>query len=276
MKQGRNWLFIHLSPEVRGDCRFSLSFRSFKAGKLEGGLDQVIAEARENQVKHMLCVGIDMNNAADVKAIASRYEGVYASVGVHPLDIENAATEEQLLEEADHEKVVAIGETGLDYYYSKDSMDVQKDSLIMHLKIAKQLKLPVIIHTRDAKEDTLAILEEHACKESVGVLHCFTEDWDMAQRAMEMGFYISFSGIVTFKNAKELQEVALKMPLDRMLVETDSPYLTPTPYRGKPNYPKYTRQVAEFIAELRGLSVEAVAEQTTRNFFKLFSKAIEI
>lgn len=243
---------------------------SFQSG---GSLDQVIAEAHECGVKHMLCVGIDMNNAPTVKQIAEQYDTVYASVGVHPLDVENTASREELVAAAQHPKVVAIGETGLDYYYSEESKPVQQDSLILHLDVAKALDLPVIIHTRDAKEDTLALLEAHACKESAGVLHCFTEDWDMAQRAMELGFYISFSGIVTFKNAKALQEVALNMPLERMLVETDSPYLTPTPYRGKANFPKYTREVAEFIAVLRGESVEVIAEQTTENFFRLFSRA---
>ena len=245
-----------------------------KLEKLETGhLDEVINGAVDRGVEKMLCVGIDMGNAEAVKAIAEQYANVYASVGVHPCDVKEMITAEQLIETANHPKVVAIGETGLDYYYSDDSKDVQKESLAMHLQVAKQLQLPIIIHTRDAKEDTLALLEQHACRDNVGVLHCFTEDWDMAKRAMDIGFYVSFSGIVTFKNAKELQEVALNMPMDRILVETDSPYLTPTPYRGKPNFPKYTREVAEFIAELKGIDFETFAQQTTDNFHRLFPKA---
>ncbi len=236
-------------------------------------LDQVMLEAAEQGVDHMLCIGIDMNNAEAVKHIAANYPHVYASVGVHPLDVESLVDEETLVACANHPKVVAIGETGLDYYYSKDTIDVQKKSLIMHLDVAKQLALPVIIHTREAKEDTLALLKTHACRKHAGVLHCFTEDLDMALQAIDLGFYISFSGIVTFKTAESLQSVAKAIPLERMLVETDSPYLAPVPFRGKPNFPKHTRQVAEFIAELRGESLEAIAKATTNNFFALFDKA---
>lgn len=235
-------------------------------------LEQVISEAKANAVTHMLCIGIDMGNADAVKQIAEKFDNVWASVGVHPLDIDEMINAGTLVKAADHPKVVAIGETGLDYYYSADNKAVQCENLAMHLDVAAQLELPVVIHTRNAKQDTLDLLRQHA-GEKAGVLHCFTEDWDMAKKAMDMGFYISFSGIVTFKNAKDLQEVARKLPLDRMLVETDSPYLTPVPYRGKPNYPKHTRHVAEFIADLKGESLEAVAEQTTANFFRLFDRA---
>lgn len=245
-----------------------------KLEKLESGsLDQVIEEALAADVSHMLCVGIDANNAADVKRIADTYAPVFASVGVHPLDIENAVTAEQLVQLADHRKVVAIGETGLDYYYSAENKQLQQDSFVMHLQVANQLGLPTIVHTRDAREDTIALLDAHASKEAAGVLHCFTESWEMAKAALDLGFYISFSGIVTFKNAKELQDVAQKVPLDRMLVETDSPYLTPVPNRGKPNFPKYTRDVAAFIAQLRGETLETIAQQTTNNFFSLFNRA---
>lgn len=244
-----------------------------KLDKLENPtLEQVVHEARESAVTHMLCIGIDMNNAGTVKQIAEQFDNVWASVGVHPLDVEQMIAAETLVQEADHPKVVAIGETGLDYYYSADNKAVQCESLAMHLDVASQLELPVIIHTRHAKQDTLDLLRRHA-GDKKGVLHCFTEDWDMARQAIDLGFYISFSGIVTFKNAKDLQEVAKKVPLERMLVETDSPYLTPTPYRGKPNYPKHTRQVAEFIAELRQIPLESVAEHTTGNFFRLFERA---
>ena len=236
-------------------------------------LDDVIRESAERGIEKMLCVGIDRENANAVKKIAERYPNVYASVGVHPLDVKDLISADELITMADHPRVVAIGETGLDYYYSQESKSVQQESLAMHLQVAKQLKLPVIIHTRDAREDTLAILQEHACRESAGVMHCFTETWEMAQAAIELGFYISFSGIVTFKNATDLQEVARKVPLERMLVETDSPYLAPVPYRGKPNFPKFTREVAEFIAQLKGVSYETIAEQTTDNFHRLFYKA---
>lgn len=241
-----------------------------KTGK---SLDTVIDEAKSRGVDYMLCVGIDMKNADTVKNIAGSYSNVYASVGVHPLDIETATDRETLLFQANHPKVVAIGETGLDYHYSTETKALQRESLIMHLEVAKELALPVIIHTREAKEDTLQLLEAHACKQSAGVLHCFTEDQDMALRAIELGFYISFSGIVTFKNAESLQAVAKTIPLERMLVETDSPYLTPVPFRGKPNFPAHTRDVAEFIADLRGISLETLASETTRNFFTLFNRA---
>ncbi len=246
-----------------------------KLEKIESGtLDTVIQEAHDRGVTKMLCVGIDMQNAAAVKAIAEKYSNVYASVGVHPLDVKEMISAEELIAAANHPRVVAIGETGLDYYYSQDSKAVQHESLVMHLQVAKQLQQPVIIHTRDAREDTIAILKEHACRESVGVLHCFTESWEMAKAALDMGFYISFSGIVTFKNAVELQDVAKNVPLDRVLVETDSPYLAPTPFRGRPNFPKYTREVAEFVAQLKGVSYEQLAEQTTDNFHRLFKRAV--
>jgi len=239
-------------------------------------MQQVINDAHAEGVEHILCVGIDMNNAPVVKGIAEKFEQVYASVGVHPLDAESMISADTLIQAADHPKVVAIGETGLDYYYSKDNAAVQQENLVMHLQVAKQLDLPVIIHTRDAKQDTLDLLKQDACRERAGVLHCFTEDWDMAKQAIDLGFYISFSGIITFKNAQELKDVAKKVPLENMLVETDAPYLTPVPFRGKPNYPKHTRQVAEYIAELKQVPFEDVAKQTTDNFFKLFNKASKV
>lgn len=236
-------------------------------------LDTVIAEAVDAGVSHMLCVGIDEDNAETVKQIAKTYPNVFASVGVHPLDAKSCISATKLKSLADDAKVVAIGETGLDNYYSTDTAAIQKESFALHLEVAKELSLPSIVHTRDAKQDTLDIIKAHACTEHAGVLHCFTEDWAMAKAALDMGFYISFSGIVTFKNAKELQEVAKQVPLDRILVETDSPYLTPVPFRGRPNYPKFTRQVAECIADLRGESLSVVATHTTDNFFRLFNKA---
>ena len=239
-------------------------------------LDQVISDAFAVGVEHMLCIGIDKTNADAVKAIADQYENVFASVGVHPLDVENMMSADELIAAADHKKVVAIGETGLDNYYSKDSRAVQLESLEMHLQVAKHLQLPTVIHTREAQTDTIDLLKSYACTSKTGVLHCFTENWDMAKKALDLGFYISFSGIVTFKNAADLQEVARKTPMDRLLVETDSPYLTPVPFRGKPNYPRHVRDVAEFVADLQKMPLTAFAEQTTDNFFSLFNKATRI
>lgn len=242
-----------------------------KLGPYNGELAGAIQAAQDQGVSKMLCVAIDLENIQDVLDIAAAYPSVYASVGVHPLSIEcQAPSVEGLLELADNEKVVAIGETGLDYYYTADHAEEQQNRFVTQLEVSKQTQKPVIVHTRDAKNDTLAIIKEHCDQEVAGVLHCFTEDWDMAQKAMDMNFYISFSGIVTFKNAVELQEVAKKMPLDRMLIETDSPYLAPVPFRGKSNEPKYVPEVAKFLAGLKGTSVEEIANVTADNFNRLF------
>jgi TatD DNase family protein len=171
--------------------------------------------------------------------------------------------------------VVAIGETGLDYYYGRDSIARQQDGFRIHIAAARELGKPLIVHTRDAREDTLRILEREGAAEVGGVLHCFTEDWAMAERALALNFYISFSGIVTFKNAKQIQDVARRVPAERLLVETDSPYLAPTPHRGKSNHPAWVRHVAEFVAQLRGESLEQVAAVTTANYFRLFGALAE-
>ncbi len=245
-----------------------------KLDKYDGSLEAALDHARERGVGKMLCVGISLENRQAVVDLADQYHDVVSSVGVHPLDIERGlATREQLIEWGKHPKVVALGESGLDYYYSDESKLQQQESFVIHLEAAKQAELPVIVHTRDARKDTLDLIAEHGCRESAGVLHCFTESWDMAKAAMDMNYYISFSGIVTFKNAVELREVAEKMPLDRMLVETDSPYLAPVPYRGKPNEPAFVREVAEFLAELKGISTEDMIRITGENFHKLFNKA---
>jgi len=239
-----------------------------------GSLDEVIQDAKDNHVEFMLCVGIDKANAGAVKAIADEHDNVCASVGVHPCDVaDDVISTEELAKLADHDKVVAIGETGLDYHYTAESKTIQQESFALHLDVAKQLALPTIVHTREAKRDTLDLIAGHACRESAGVLHCFTEDIDMARAALDLGFYISFSGIVTFKNALELKDVAKYVPEDRLLVETDAPYLTPMPYRGKPNFPKYTYHVVEHIAQLRQVPMEQIASATSDNFFRLFSKA---
>lgn len=242
--------------------------------KYSSGLNGAIDAAHERGVNKMLCVCISEENKDDVLNIANTHENIFASVGIHPCDVSAEVVAPEKLESwAKHTKVVALGESGLDYFHSKDFIEEQHESFVNHLQLGGKLGLPIIVHTRDAREDTLALIKSHGNMESAGVLHCFTESWDMASAAMDMNYYVSFSGIVTFKNAIELKEVAKKMPLDRMLVETDSPYLAPVPFRGKPNEPKYVREVAEYLAELKGLSFEKFAEITTENFHRLFKKA---
>jgi TatD DNase family protein len=239
-------------------------------GKLEGALEN----AREHGVGHMLCVCIDLEHLEDVLTPARQYDFVTASVGVHPNEHEGEEPDcDRLVALAQDEQIVAIGETGLDYFRSEGDLEWQRERFRQHIAAAKQTKKPLIIHMRDATADTLRVLEEENAAEVGGVMHCFVEDWNTAKAAMDMNFHISFSGIVTFNSAKELKEVAKKMPLDRMLVETDAPYLAPVPFRGKSNQPAYVRYVAEHIAELRNTDVESIAEATTDNFFKLFSVA---
>ena len=230
--------------------------------------------ANDVGVGHFLCVSIDWETYPEVLTIAEEHDNVFASVGVHPNHDEgHEPTVEELLEKADNANIVAIGETGLDYFRSEGDVEWQRDRFRRHIQAAKQCNKPLIIHTREAREDTIKILQEEDAKQARGVMHCFTETWEMAQAAMEMDFYISLSGIVTFKTALELQNVAKKVPIDRLLVETDSPYLAPVPYRGKQNQPAYVKNVAEFVAELRGISLEELTEQTTKNFFELFNSA---
>ncbi len=243
--------------------------------KLGGDLDVVLAQAAEQDVCYLLCVCIDMGNVAAVKSLAHRYPNVYASVGVHPNEKEtHDPSVEELLDLADDARVVAIGETGLDYHYGQGELEWQRERFRRHIRAAKRCDKPLIIHTRDAKADTLRLMEEEGAAEVGGVMHCFTEDWPMADRALAMNFYISFSGIVTFRNADALRDVARRVPLERLLVETDAPYLTPVPYRGKSNQPAYVRHVAQHIAELRAESLESIAEVTTANFFRLFKHAV--
>ena len=239
-----------------------------------GSLDAALDAARAAGVGHFLCIGVSADNAATVKGLAERYADVDCSVGVHPLDLEPGAEPalDWLLDELEHPKVVAIGETGLDYHYEPESASLQQASFRLHLEAARITGKPVIVHTREARADTLALLREAALPQA-GVLHCFTEDWEMARAALDIGFYISLSGIVTFRNAEALREVARQVPADRLLVETDSPYLAPVPHRGKPNLPQYVREVAEYLAVLRGVSYETLAEQTSNNFKRLFPLA---
>lgn len=239
-----------------------------------GSLDSVIQSAKQCGVSHLLCVCISGENRLGILDIAERFPQVYASAGVHPSDVtEHLVSVEELCEWCCHRKVVALGESGLDYHYSASSAELQKQSFANHLLAGQQLDLPVIVHTRNAKQDTLSAIKEFGSTESSGVLHCFTESWQMAKSALDLNYYISLSGIVTFRNADDLREVAKRIPADRLLLETDSPYLAPVPYRGKSNQPKYVKDVAEYVAQLRGVDVERLAEETSDNFFRLFKQA---
>ncbi|MBE0509832.1 MAG: TatD family hydrolase [Chromatiales bacterium] len=236
-------------------------------------LGLALQAARDNDVDAFLCVAIDRSNIPDVLRIAEEHADVFASVGVHPNaeeDPANPVTAEELLSLAQHPKVIAIGETGLDYFRSEGDLDWQHQRFRQHIRAAKNSNKPLIIHCREAAADTMRILREEGADSVGGVMHCFVEDWATAEEAMSLGFMISFSGIVTFKNAQALQEVAKQLPGEYLLVETDSPYLAPVPYRGKSNQPMYVRNVAEFVAELRGESYQAVAEQSSANFRRLF------
>ena len=236
-----------------------------------GSIAGVLDAAAANDVGHFLCVSINMEDYPAMLDIAEAHDQVTASVGLHPNEQggHDPATSE-LVGFAQHPKIVAIGETGLDYFRSEGDLDWQRERFRRHIRAAKECSKPIIVHSRDAGADTIRILSEEGARDVGGVMHCFTGDWELAQQAMDLNFHISFSGIVTFKSAKELQEVAEKMPADRMLVETDCPYLAPVPHRGKPNHPAFVRHTAEFIAELRGDDYEAVASTTTNNFTALF------
>lgn len=242
--------------------------------ELANNLGDVLSAMRNNNVGYGLCISVTLPDFPKVLAVAEQYENLFATVGVHP-DYENVIEPEvaDLVRLAQHPKVVGIGETGLDYFRLQGDLEWQRQRFRRHIQAAIEVGKPLIVHTRSAPEDTLRILKEEGAERIGGVLHCFTESWSVAQEAMMMGFYISFSGIVTFKNAVALKEVAQKVPLDRMLIETDSPYLAPTPFRGKTNQPAYVRHVAEEIARLRDVSVDAIGEATSANFFRLFTHA---
>lgn len=239
-------------------------------GDIAGALEQ----ARSSDVTHMLCVSVTLERWAPMMELIRPHSNVFASVGVHPNEREGREpTADELVSLAADPKIVAIGETGLDYFRSEGDLEWQRDRFRVHIAAAKRVNKPLIIHMREATDDTLRVLEEEHAGDAGGVMHCFAEDRAAAQRALDLGFYISFSGIVTFKSANELREVAKFVPLDRMLVETDSPYLAPMPFRGKPNYPAYTRQVAELIAQVRGTTYDVIAGASTANFFRLFPAA---
>ncbi len=238
-------------------------------------LPEVLENMRSHDVTHALCVSVDFETLPSVLEVASNYENVYASVGVHP-DHEDARepTVAELIELAAHPKVVAIGETGLDYYRlegrSIADLEWQRERFRTHIRAAKALMKPLIVHTRASADDTLRIMAEEEAHVPGGVMHCFTEPWPVAERALAQNFYVSLSGIVTFKSATDVQEVARRVPLERLLIETDSPYLAPVPYRGKLNEPAYVSFVGRFIAQARGMSDGDLGAATTQNFFRLF------
>ena len=244
--------------------------------ELSAALPAIRAAMDENKVGHALCVSVTLPDFPQVLSLAENYDNFYASVGVHPdyEDIEEPSVE-QLIALANHPKIIAIGETGLDYFRLTGDLEWQRNRFRTHIRAAIACGKPLIIHTRNAAVDTIRIMQEENAQAVGGVMHCFTESLEVAEQAMALGFYISFSGIVTFKSAKDLKQVATQVPLDRMLIETDSPYLAPMPHRGKTNQPSFVKFVAEEIAQLRVIAYEEVASATTANFFKLFKHAVQ-
>lgn len=258
----------------------------------DNNLSAALQAAEQLNVKHFLCVGLDLDSFPSMYQMMEHRTNVSMSVGVHPLHVDKKDRESKALESdelksptlqaseldidllkvyAQRPKVVAVGETGLDYFYSPENQSLQQQMLRQHVLVAREVRKPIIVHSRGAKRDTLEILKVEQARDVGGVLHCFTEDLEMAKQAIDMGFYISFSGIITFKNAESLREVVRQLPLERMLIETDSPYLAPVPHRGKPNEPKHVVHVAECIADIKSTTVDEVVETTTRNFENLFS-----
>ena len=239
--------------------------------EMEGGADAVINMALEAGVGHMLCVSIDLETFPEIKQLADSHPCVSASAGVHPnSDREIELSEDILLELAEDPSVVAIGETGLDYYRSQGDLDWQRQRFRTHIRAAREIHKPLIIHSRETGDDVIKILTEEKADAVGGVMHCYTGDLETARQAIDLNFYISFSGIVTFRNAQELQDVARQLPLDKLLVETDSPYLAPVPNRGKQNQPAYVRHVAEKLAELHQVELSEITTATTRNYENLF------
>lgn len=242
---------------------------------LANRLPEVLQQMDQHGVGAAVCIGVNLEDFPNVLLLAESDRRLYATVGVHPeyTDVEDPDLA-RLVALAQHPKVIGIGETGLDYYWHKDKPEWQRQRFRTHIRAAIACDKPLIVHTRDSAADTLEILREEGASTVGGVMHCFTENWEIARQALDLGFYLSFSGIVTFKNALIVKDVAKQSPLDRLLVETDSPYLAPVPYRGKKNEPAYVRHVAEEIASLRGVSLEAIGKASTDNFFTLFKTAI--
>lgn len=257
---------------VDSHCHLHMMDMSF----YDNELANVINNAHEQSVSHLLCVSTQLDEYESIEQICQQYPGVFGSVGIHPNEPFNKPeSTETLLSLAEPDHIIAIGETGLDYYRTEGKQDqvAQHERFRQHIEASIETKKPLIIHSRHAADDTLQLMKNYHADKAGGVMHCFCENWKVAEQAMALGFYISISGIVTFKNAKALQEVAMKVPLDRLLIETDCPYLAPTPFRGKPNEPAYVKYVAEKIAELRDISFATVAEHSTNNFFTLFPHA---
>lgn len=241
--------------------------------KLGMDLPQVLATAKQAGVSHMLCVSVSLQEFTQMAAIVAPYPEVSISCGEHPLHQQESFDQELLAKLAADPQVVAVGETGLDYFYSPDNKATQQRAFVSHIQVARQLAKPLIVHTREARQDTISLLTQERAEECGGVLHCFTEDWDTAKAALDLGFYISFSGIMTFRNADPLREVLKKVPLERLLIETDSPYLAPVPYRGKTNQPAYVAAVAQEVARLKNVDLETLAAITSQNFKTLFPLA---
>lgn len=263
-----------LTPSIRlvdSHCHLDL----LNLTPFDGKLDQVLTAARNAGVQNFLCVAINLEHLPRLFAIAQQFPEVYISVGIHPGDkqTEREITVAELVNWANHPQVVAIGETGLDYHYPDSNPERQQKLFRTHIQAARITRKPLIIHSRDAGQDTLRILQEENARECGGVMHCFTQDWNMARKILELGFYISFSGIITFPNAGELRKVAQHIPLEYLLIETDSPYLAPVPYRGKSNQPAWVRFVAEKIAAIRKTDLSAIAAVTTENFFRFLKLA---
>lgn len=259
------------SPYTLVDSHCHLDFPEFAED-----LDAVIERALQNGVAYLLCVSVDLRHFSRIKALTQAHDHIFSSIGAHPNSdcLQSGEPDiKDLVAGSRCRSVVAIGETGLDYFRSEGDLGWQRDRFRIHIRAAKSAQLPLIVHSRNAKDDTISILRDEGAEECGGVMHCFTEDWEMASAALDLGFYISFSGIVTFNNAVDLQAVARRVPTERLLVETDSPYLAPVPMRGKRNEPSFVCYTAQFLADLRGELVDKLAEQTTTNFFQLFRTA---
>jgi TatD DNase family protein len=239
--------------------------------ELAGNLDGVIGRMAQAGVSHALCVSVSLETFPEVLGIAERFPNVFASVGVHPDHTDGREPEDAgLVQAATNPRVVGIGETGLDYYRIKGDLEWQRERFRTHIRAARKARKPLIIHTREAADDTVRVMREESAGEAGGVMHCFTESWPVAKAALDQGFHISFSGILTFRNAAALREVAAQVPMERILIETDSPYLAPVPHRGKLNEPAYVRHVAEALATIKGVPIEKIATATTENFVRLF------
>lgn len=259
-----------LPPLIDSHCHLDM----LAPAKQGQGVASILQEAAEQGVTHFLCVGVNLEDHPAMRELCAPHANVFTSVGLHPCGTGGREPSvAELVKLADDTKNIAIGETGLDYYHEYTTPDVQQARFCVHVRAAREAGKPIIVHTRMARADTLKILREEKATDVGGVLHCFTEDWDTASAAMDMGFYVSFSGIVTFRNAEELRDVARRVPAERLLVETDSPYLAPVPQRGKENRPAWVKHVLECLAAERDTEAAALADQTSVNFFRLFNQA---